>query len=142
MKPIALLLLCLVTATSFAGGSHYQAKVVSIKGEYPKINLTLQFAQPPKFSSDCNKIEVIMNYSYIPWYSRFIEVKTNHPSPQQTKQAIEYLASAHSNNSSVNFGFMGYGLKETEQACHYKSKGLKLRLDSNSNAVYSFYLPT
>lgn len=84
---------------------------------------------------NCQRLEIRGTYSW--WHSwrgfpKWVNRKLH-------QGALAYLDAARSSKQTINFGWMGQGLQETDQQCVFLSRALELYMRDGKEAVISYY---
>lgn len=121
MKIIALILVMLIPTAVCAGGDYFPIIITKFESDGGEFKFTAKVSPERKWmDKSCNEITVAGYYDSVKWARYKAPMsKDNH------KGAIEYLRKASSNSAQVNFGYIGFGLKQNSK-CKYQSKGLIL----------------
>lgn len=85
----------------------------------------------------CRKFKIKIIYERVPWYSWLPLYKNNHPTWQNTMEALKYIEKSSREGGTVYFGYIGNGLVGTTEQCVFNSKGLEI----DNGVVFSFYDP-
>ena len=118
------IIICLLTFLAmhsfvFAGGSHYPAKIESIRTDETQFHLVAVFIDTFGYDVDqCKTIALSGDYDANKWrsYSKLINEDIH-------LQSLELLKVAQKERTIVNLGFIGAGYKKVGN-CEYRSKGL------------------
>lgn len=116
---IFLLTFLAIQSFVFAGGSHYPAKIESIRTDETKFYLSAVFIDAFGYdASQCKTITVSGCYDDEKWrsYTKLINEDIH-------LQSLELLKVAHNEGTIINLGFIGAGYKKVGN-CEYLSKGL------------------
>ncbi|MBU0966323.1 MAG: hypothetical protein KKA54_08080 [Proteobacteria bacterium] len=136
------LITLIVTSSAFAGGDYWKYKIMAFDEAKGNATITLQAIDKKDTFSNCNEIEIFSKYEHVPWFSWLPFVHTNHPTPKENHQAIDFIKLHYKNDQNIYFGYMGYGLVPTENACEFKSKGLRIEKINNLEIVTSYHNET
>ncbi len=131
-------LLTLILINLYAGGDYRDGEIISFV-QNGKLT-TFKFEQIQKditpLIESCYQIVVELKYERVPWYSR----KSFHPTLEQNLKAIKSIKRAFENNQKIYFGYMGRGFRNTDQKCHFKSRGvLEIKRIDGVEVILSFY---
>ncbi|MBU1308942.1 MAG: hypothetical protein KKE30_05350 [Gammaproteobacteria bacterium] len=136
-----ILIILLFPTLCFAGGDYSEVNIKEFKGGESSADFTIEFLNDRKFDESCDVIKVQLKYMRVPWYSWLPFVHSSHPTSTDTQKSVAYLKSAFENNETVNFGYIGYGLKASDKSCEFISKGLRLDGIDDFHYIMSFHDP-
>jgi hypothetical protein len=125
--------------TTLAGGSGSPGKITAFSGSNGSYEFTFVPSGLFDYGNKCAELRVRVEYSRVPWYSWLPFVRSTHPTRAQTEQAAALLEKAYREKGEVLFGYMGYGLADSGQPCHFLSKGLIFY--EHGGYIMSFYGP-
>ncbi len=119
MKLVSLVALFFCTGTVFAGGDYFPIEITEISTNNDKFSFkAIPTAERPWMDRECAEITVNGEYDSFKWLT-----STKPMSHENHMQSIEYLLKSFTSKQSVNFGYIGGGLRKVAK-CSYKSKGL------------------
>ncbi len=124
----------------YAGGDYVLINVKSFEEQkgIAKIKIK-QIDDRNPLIKGCPEFEVAITHKRVPWFSWLPFVESSHPTKKENQESLNLLFEAYHNKVPINFGYMGYGLADTEKECSFVSYGLKTLKTEESEAVLSFH---
>ncbi|MFO6421979.1 hypothetical protein [Motilimonas sp. KMU-193] len=138
---VRILILLLFPTLCFAGGDYSEVRINEFYGSGARADFTIEFVNDRKFNEICDVLKVQVKYKRVPWYSWLPFVHSSHPASTDTQKSVAYLENAFTENETVNFGYMGHGLKQSDKPCEFISKGLRLDGVDEFHYIMSFHDP-
>ncbi|MCE0556987.1 hypothetical protein [Motilimonas sp. E26] len=136
-----ILVILLFPTLCFAGGDYSEVNIKEFESSVASADFTIEFVNERKFYESCDTLKVHLKYERVPWYSWLPFVHSSHPTSSDTQKSVAYLEAAFADDETVNFGYMGYGLKQSDKPCEFISKGLRLDGIDEFHYIMSFHDP-
>ena len=139
--PLALILtVTMMPAVGLCGGDWDPVRVESFKRSGESEYVLVLHSMVPDTTAhralgNCKRLEIHGTYSW--WHSwrgfpKWVNRKLH-------QNALAYLEAARTSQQTINFGWMGQGLVETDQECVFRSRALELYTVDGKEAVISYH---